>query len=170
MKVFLSWSGTESHEVAKVFKKWLPHIIESIKPYLSSEDIGKGKRWSADFSKELEDTTFGILCVTKKNLSAPWLNFEAGALSKTINESHVCPFLFKIKSSEISDHPILQFQHTIFEKEDIKKLMKVLNTASGKDSLSDEKLSSAFDKWYSDLEEELNKISSSSDESEYATK
>lgn len=73
---------------------------------VSSEDIDKGARWSTDIAKELEDSTFGILCVTKENLEAPWLSFKAGALSKTMEKSFVTPFLFDIKRSEVQG-PIL---------------------------------------------------------------
>ncbi len=75
MKVFLSWSGTRSHKVALVFRDWLPSVIQQIVPYVSSEDIDKGARWSTDIAKELSDSTFGIVCVTRDNLSAPWLTF-----------------------------------------------------------------------------------------------
>ena len=102
MKVFISWSGNKSHKVALLFREWLPSVIQSVVPYVSSEDIDKGARWSTDIAKELEDSTFGILCVTKENLNAPWLSFEAGALSKTMDKSFVTPFLFDIKRSESS--------------------------------------------------------------------
>jgi len=100
-----------------------------------------------------------IICVTRDNLTAPWLTFEAGALSKTMDKSFVSPFLFDIKRSEV-DGPILQFQSTIFEKEDIKKLLKTLNKACGEDKLTDERLEKAFEVWYPTLEEELNRIKS----------
>jgi hypothetical protein len=132
MKVFLSWSGNRSHRVAIVFRDWLPSVIQSLVPYVSSEDIDKGARWSTDIAKELEDSTFGILCVTKDNVNAPWLTFEAGALSKTMDKAFVCPFLFDIKRSEV-DGPILQFQSTILEKDDIQKLVRTLNKACAND-------------------------------------
>lgn len=157
MKVFLSWSGEQSHKVAVVFRDWFPSVIQSLVPYVSSEDIDKGARWSTDIATELADSTFGILCVTKDNINAPWLTFEAGALSKTMDKSFVSPFLFNIKRSEV-DGPILQFQSTIFEKEDIKKLLKTLNKACGEEMLSDERLDKAFEVWYPTLETELNKI------------
>lgn len=110
MKVFISWSGNKSHKVALVFREWLPSVIQSLEPYVSSEDIDKGARWSTDIAKELEDSTVGILCVTKENLHAPWLSFEAGALSKTMDKAYVTPFLFDIKRSEVNG-PVL---HCLF--------------------------------------------------------
>jgi hypothetical protein len=157
MKVFLSWSGELSHKTAIIFRDWLPSVIQSIVPYVSSEDIDKGARWSTDIAKELENSTFGILCVTKENVHAPWLTFEAGALSKTMEKAAVSPFLFDIKRSEVSG-PILQFQSTIFEKEDLKKLVSSLNRACGAETLSDERLEKAFSVWYPTLEEQLNSL------------
>ena len=165
MKVFISWSGNKSHHVALVFRDWLPSVIQSIKPYVSSEDIDKGARWSTDIATELENSTFGILCVTKDNINAPWLSFEAGALSKTMDKSFVSPFLFDIKRSEV-DGPILQFQSTIFQKEDIHKLLKSLNKACGEASIPEAMLKKAFEVWYPTLEEELNKIKGIQDETE----
>ena len=157
MKVFISWSGSTSLKVAQLLREWLPFIINSIEPYVSSEDIDKGARWSTDIAKELEDSTFGILCVTKDNLEAPWLSFEAGALSKTMEKSFVTPFLFDIKRSEVKG-PILQFQSTIFDKDDIKKMVKTLNKACGEAGIPEARLDKSFDVWYPTLEAELNQL------------
>ena len=165
MKVFISWSGNKSHKVAIVFREWLPSVIQSLEPYVSSEDIDKGARWSTDIAKELENSTFGILCVTKENLHAPWLSFEAGALSKTMDKSFVTPFLFDIKRSEVNG-PILQFQSTIFDKEDIKKLLQTLNKACGESGISASMLDRAFEVWYPTLEKELNELHGTEDEPE----
>lgn len=163
MKVFISWSGNKSHKVAIVFRDWFPSVIQTIEPYVSSEDIDKGARWSTDIAKELENSTFGILCVTKENMNAPWLSFEAGALSKTMDKSFVSPFLFDIKRSEVNG-PILQFQSTIFQKEDIKKLLYTLNKACGEGCITDARLEKAFEVWYPTLEEELHKLKNVLDE------
>lgn len=157
MKVFISWSGNISWKVAVIFRDWLPSVIQSLEPYVSSEDIDKGARWSTDIAKELEDSTFGILCVTKENLEAPWLSFEAGALSKTMEKSFVTPFLFDIKRSEVQG-PILQFQSTIFQKDDIKKMVQTLNKACGDAGIPEQRLDKSFEVWYPTLEKELTEV------------
>ena len=157
VKVFISWSGDTSLKVAQLLRDWLPYVINAIEPYVSSEDIDKGARWSTDIAKELEDSTFGILCVTRDNLNAPWLSFEAGALSKTMEKSFVTPFLFDINRSEVQG-PILQFQSTIIEKDDIKRLLKTLNKACGEASIPDERLDKSFDVWYPTLETGLTQL------------
>jgi hypothetical protein len=120
MKVFLSWSGDISHKVACAFRDWLPSVLQSVRPYVSSEDIDKGARWSTDIAAELAESSYGVLVVTRDNIAAPWVNFEAGALSKALEKSRVSPFLFGVKRSDVHG-PLLQFQSTILEKEDIFK-------------------------------------------------
>ena len=162
MKVFISWSGQVSKSIAIIFREWLPAIIQSVTPYMSSEDIDKGARWSSDLAKELEDTNYGIICVTKENCLAPWLHYEAGALSKTINRSYVSPFLYNIKPSEI-DGPLLQFQSTIFQKEDIYKLLKSINRSCGESALDEKRLEKLFELTYPRIESDLKSIVQQSD-------
>ena len=78
--------------------------------------------------------------MTKDNLEAPWLLFEAGALSKMMDKSSVCPFIFDLKRAEVKG-PILQFQSTIFDKDDVKKLLLTLNKACGDSGLKEDLLS-----------------------------
>lgn len=170
MKVFLSWSGHKSHQVALALRDWLPSVIQSVTPYVSSEDIDKGARWSTDIAKELEDSSFGILCVTKENLEAPWLLFEAGALSKMMEKGAVCPFLFDLKMAEIKEGPILQFQTTVYEKEDLKKLLMSLNKSCGDSGLKEELLLKSFDVWWPSLDETLKKIMSEKEDGKTQTK
>lgn len=159
MKVFISWSGTKSQEVAKVLKRWIPCVIQSVEPYFSSADIDKGARWSTDIAKELQDASFGILCVTKDNLSSAWLNFEAGALSKYIDQSKVCPFLIDLKPSEIQNSPILQFQMASTTKDDVFKLFKSINSNLGDSKLNEDVLDRAFNAFWPEIEKDLELIS-----------
>jgi hypothetical protein len=154
MKVFLSWSGDLSHSVALILRDWLPSVIQDVDPYVSSEDIDKGTRWSTDIAKELEASAYGILCITPENLVAPWIHFEAGALSKQIDKSRVCPFLFRVKRAQV-DGPLLQFQSTIYDHEDVNKLIASLNNAMGPKKLEEQRLSAAFDVWWPLLQQKL---------------
>ncbi len=158
MKVFLSWSGDLSHKIAIELREWLPFVIQSVEPYVSSEDIDKGSRWSIDIAKELEDSSFGILCVTPQNIDAPWLNFEAGALSKAFTTSNVSPFLFGLKPSELKKSPLLQFQSTLYDKKDLLKLVLSINSALGKEKLDESKLKQTFDVWYEKLKNNLDPL------------
>ena len=159
MKVFLSWSGERSHKVAIALRDWLPSVIQSIEPYVSSEDIDKGARWGTDIAKELDASMFGILCVTKENIESPWLLFEAGALSKSMDKSLVSPLLFDLTHTDINNSsPLLQFQTTKCNCKDIKKLVDTLNKACAGDGLEESQLLKAFDKWFPDLEEALGLI------------
>jgi len=158
MKVFISWSGTTSHRVAVILRDWLPSVIQSIEPYVSSEDIDKGARWSTDIAGELHASTYGLIFVTADNIKAPWINFEAGALGKSIDKSRVSPFLFRINRSEV-EGPILQFQSTVFEREDVYKLIKSINSACGSECLEEARLERSFGVWWPQLEKLLNEIS-----------
>lgn len=82
MKVFISWSGPVSHKVAQALSDWLPSVVQQVQPLFSSEHVRKGAGWFESIGKELEATNVGILCLTKENLTAPWILYEAGALGK----------------------------------------------------------------------------------------
>ena len=148
-----------SHKIACAYRDWLPSVIQHVKPYVSSEDIDKGARWSTDIAKELEASTYGILCITTENLVSPWINFEAGALSKTIEKARVSPFLFDLKRSDVHG-PLLQFQSTVFEKDDIAKLIVSINNAAlPEERLEEARLLRGFEVWWPILKETLDKLS-----------
>jgi hypothetical protein len=168
VKVFLSWSGETSRKAACVLRDWLPSVVQTLEPYVSSEDIDKGARWSTDISAELDASSFGILCVTPENLPAPWLNFEAGALSKSIDKARVSPFLFGVKRSEVTG-PILQFQSTIFDEDDVRKLVQSLNQADETSRLDAIRLDVAFGVWWPRLRDSLTPLLAEAAEMKKAT-
>jgi signal transduction histidine kinase len=63
-----------------------------------------------------------------------------------------------MKRSEVKEGPILQFQSTLFEKEDIKKLLITINTASGVEGLKEDKISELYAVWWPVLREKLNNL------------
>lgn len=157
MKVFISWSGDRSHAVAEALHIWLPNVIQGLQPWLSSNDIDKGARWATDIASQLEQSRIGIICLTPENLEAPWLLFEAGALSKFIGQTFVCPFLVDLEPTDIKG-PLVQFQATKSDKEDTRKLMLAINRAQNESSLPEDRINAAFEKWWPDLAQQLQNL------------
>ena len=86
MGVFISWSGknTKSYRVAVTLRDWLQQVVQGCSPWVSTQDIDAGERWGTELFTQLDKHSVGIICVTKENQAEPWLNFEAGALSKQL--------------------------------------------------------------------------------------
>ncbi len=89
MKVFISWSGPRSAAVAEALRYWLPKVIQALEPWMSADDIEKGTRWRSGIATELEQSSVGIICLTRENLDSTWIHFEAGALSKQQKSTYV---------------------------------------------------------------------------------
>lgn len=157
MKVFISWSGEMSKRVGEAFKNWIPHVLQTVEPYYTPTDIEKGTRWSHDIAAELESSSAGIFCVTRENLKSPWLAFEAGAISKQVDDSLVCPVLIDLGTIDLNG-PLTQFQVTPFQKAEIKKLIQALNKANSDNFLNESILNQAFEKNWPDLEEQVSEI------------
>src|ERR1041384_999278 len=101
MRVFLSWSGPRSKYVASALRNWLPRVIQAVEPWMSDHDIASGSRWSDEIDVILEECKVGIICLTPENQNNAWLMFESGAVSKTLSDTFVIPFLYGLTPREI---------------------------------------------------------------------
>lgn len=158
MRVFISWSGPQSLAVARALHNWLPTIIQSVKPWVSSENIESGARWNSKINKELSQVRFGIVCLTKENQGAPWLVFEAGALAKTLDDTYVVPYLIDMEVSDVEGGPLTQFQAEKHSEEGTLKLVRSMNKALGDDGLESRVLEEMFTRGWSYLKTELDSI------------
>ncbi len=156
-KVFISWSGDLSKQLAESLRQWLPGVLQFVKPYFTPEDIEKGTRWGSDIVKELETSEIGILCLTSTNTESPWILFEAGALSKSLEKSRVCTVLFGLETTDLKG-PLTIFQHTRFQKEDFRKLVKAINATGGDAKLEDTVFDGVFEMWWPKLAEKIDGI------------
>jgi TIR domain len=159
MKIFISWSGERSQALAEALRTWLPLVLHYAKPWFSTSDIKSGGRWSIEIAKELQDTNFGILCVTKDNIDAPWLLFEAGALAKSIDEGCVIPLLLDLEKSDLAG-PLTQFQAEKTDADGIRKLIESLNKAAAS-SVPDDTLHPLFTALWASFESKVGEIPSS---------
>lgn len=164
MKVFISWSGQRSAAVADGLRYWLPKVIQALEPWMSADDIEKGTRWRSGIASELEQSSVGIICLTRENLDSTWIHFEAGALSKQQEKTYVCTFLFDIEPTDVRE-PLAQFQATKAQKDDVRKLVFTINGTLGDSKLPESELSESFDVWWPKLDERLKTIPRSISES-----
>jgi hypothetical protein len=155
MKVFISWSGKRSRDLAQALSDWLPTMLHYVEPWLS-RDIGAGKRWAHEIAKELEVTKFGIICITRDNCASPWMLFEAGALSKFMQETRVIPLLLDMDLKEITD-PLAQFQAKKVEKAGLADVVKAINQIS-EIKISESRLTSQFETLWPLLERKITAI------------
>lgn len=163
MEIFLSWSEAYSHSLANAFRNWIPYTLQNIEPFMSEADIRLGSLWNESINNHLKSSPIGILFVTPENINSPWLNFEAGALSNSLDaDTKVIPITFAANDSEVllSTTPLKQFQSIITPDENgFKQLVTFLNSELDPSmALSSDVLDKTFDRWWPDLKTELDLI------------
>lgn len=156
MKVFISWSGEKSKQVAEWIDTWLQCTIQSSDPWLSSRSIDRGATWFTEIMNELSDTSIGIICLTKENKDKPWILFEAGAIAKGLSSNRVCTFLIDLEPIDLVN-PLAQFNHTLYNRESLLQLLMTINNLS-ESPLKPFILEKVFDKYWSEFQERFNQI------------
>lgn len=161
MNLFLSWSGDRSKYLAECFKEWLPNVLQYVKPYMSAKDIHLGSRWSNDIDENLRSNDFGLVFVTEENIDAPWINFEAGALSKNL-KSRLVPMIYDTDVTILNTGPLKQFQSAKdFSEASLLDLIQSINVVSEDNvKLSPERLQASFNKWWPELDGKLKEVPS----------
>lgn len=160
MKIFLSWSGPTSRAVAHALHGWLPNVIQQVRPWMSANDLIPGVRWQRDVGQQLDESSFGVLCLTPDNLVKPWILFEAGALGKRIESSRVVPYFFHVDPSDVSG-PLSQFQGVAANEGGTRSLVESIHdamTAASTATMTPERLRLAFEKWWPELQSFLGKV------------
>lgn len=133
LKVFISWSKEPSREVATSLRTGLLSVFDMVQPFVSEIDIEAGDRGLRVIEAALRGSGFGIIVVTPENMEAPWLNFEAGALSKALgdDETRVIPLLVGFTSMTQLTGPLVQFQARFATEEKIIELFHALGEQVG---------------------------------------
>jgi hypothetical protein len=129
-KVFLSWSGRDSQRYATEWRRWIKKVFPDAKVFLSSSDIRAGADWRREVSKNIRQSKVGIIFVTSKNMSAPWILFEAGALAIAKRRRLVICMLPGASAKLPS--PLAGFQAVKADKPGSKKIFEELKAGVGK--------------------------------------
>ena len=151
-------SGCLSESIVEYLQKWLKWAIQLTNPRTSKSKILTGSRWHTMLSDLLAESNFGIICLTKDNIDEPWIHFEAGAISKIVGKSIVCPYLIGLKESDVPvKGPLHQFQMVNADKEGTYQLVNCLNAEVESNRLTEDDLNIVFEKWWPELEAHLAK-------------
>jgi hypothetical protein len=153
-KVFIGWAGGKSNQLAIALCDWLVNIIQSVDPFVSAK-MDAGDEWREKLAGELKQATYGIFCLTKDNLLAPWIMFEAGAVWNKLERGRVCPYLLDIETSELKA-PLTLFQAKKADELGTKDLVTAINkTLDDSIRLSSEQLNTSFRKNWGDLKKKI---------------
>ena len=123
VRVFISWSGHLSQSIARALRAWLPPVVQHVEPWMSDEEIKSGTRWNDEVAKALDQTDFGIVCVTASNQHKPWLMFEAGALAKRLDVGRVVPLCVDLAPAEVTG-PLEAFQGQRLDEGGMRRLVQ----------------------------------------------
>lgn len=130
MKVFISWSGAAEKKVAEAMRAALKVVCAGhAEVFVSSQDIPKGARGADAIGESLSSSDYGVVLVSDQNQQKPWINYEAGALAKSL-DAPVATVLLNLIPSDVTG-PLASFQATIFTSEnDMQELFTQIAVAS----------------------------------------
>ena len=167
MDIFISWAGRDSHAVALVLRRWLPEVLPFVRPWVSSEDIRKGTRWSDELWGRLRRTEYCIVCLTPGAIRSPWVNFEAGAVARAVGgQAHVSPLLIGMSPGDLGGVPLAMFQCTEFSEIDVERLVRAVNAVAAT-PVPQSQVSLRFRRRWATLQDEIWRIDiGSADDSE----
>lgn len=150
MKVFISWSGSAERVVAEALRTAVSLVSAGrASGFVSSQDIPKGDRGASVIDASLVSTDYGIVILSANNQHRPWINYEGGALAKTLDHP-VATILLDLLPSDV-EGPLQPFQSTAFANEgDMRSLMRQIAKAADP-SISDEVIDVLFDSTWPDL-------------------
>lgn len=161
MKVFISWSGNSKATAYAIYKA-LPTLFDSADAWISIENRS-GSMWLLEIDKRLSSTDFGIVCVSKANQHAPWINFEAGALSRRVDAKRE---LMPVLLIDFDDHgdvegPITGCQMKMATLEGFFEIMNDLNQCELGPKISECVLRARVEAAWPEIEKAVNDVRSS---------
>lgn len=167
-KIFISWSGENSKKIAEGLKDTLENKIfatSGLKCFVSTEDIASGEDWWCKIQKELRACKQGIVCVTKENIRAPWIFFEAGAM--VARDVPVIQLLFQCNKNVLNNSPLKGKQCRSFgDQSQFLQMINDINDRLGLLQIGKQQINAIARAAYEEMKESLADILSELDQIE----
>jgi hypothetical protein len=154
LDLFVSWSGDAAKKAAEAFDAWIKEMIPDIKTWFSKRSIESGAQSREEINTALRTCKYGVAFVTEETHGSAWINFEAGALWKTLADQSLIHVVLLDNKRVDLNKPLGSFQSTLVESEDMFKLVSGINLASSRPQ-SAANLRIVFDKRWPELETAL---------------
>src|SRR5215471_19411896 len=122
-RVFISWSGEPSRQIALRLSRRLQDVLQTVAPFMSDTDIAAGDVWFDQIGTNLAESRFAVICVTPDNVGSTWLHFEAGAIGMTSDghvRSAVVPYLVGLQATDLAP-PLSLFQSVVAERTEVRR-------------------------------------------------
>ncbi len=100
---------------------------------------------------------FGLISITPENVAAPWILFEAGALSEVLNSARVVPLLFGFGKAELS-FPLAQFHAIEANRDGFFSLASTINKSLPQGQLEATLLNNIFNDLWPNMEISLKSV------------
>lgn len=98
-----------------------------------------------------------IIFLTHENLQSRWIYFEAGALSKSINNQRIIPFLIGLKPENLPN-PLADYQAKVFDKDGLLSIVHTINECLP-NKIQEEHLNKHFERMWPEICEKIDKLS-----------
>lgn len=153
--IFLSWSGPRAKAMAEALQPWLRRVIQSARPFFSDK-IETGAFWDESVRASIQSVQFAVICCTPENVSAPWINYEAGAIAERL-KGRTAPWLLGSKPAELKDSPLSRLMAREADEAGTLALLRALN-ANLESAVDEAILAEAFETHWSKLKAKLDVI------------
>jgi hypothetical protein len=156
VKLFIGWSGDKSKRLARELQVWIPDVIQAVDAWMSEVDIMAGANWNQELENALRASKFAIICLTKENVNAPWIHFEAGFLNGS--KTPVCPYLIDLDSSQVKG-PLIKLQCKKADLEGTLSLLSAIKkTAGNQTRIKEGQLKKQFDIYWPGLNDKIEEL------------
>lgn len=103
--IFISWSSADPRirDIAEGYKNWLNIIFEDKINTFFSEEIEPAKNGIKHIHAGLETADIGLVFVTHRTASNPWVMYELGCMHKLLEQEALYPILLDLNVNQLSE-------------------------------------------------------------------